>query len=116
VALSERWKQDRAPDRIQEDLAKDASKSQCSLYPALRPSLHVRHPAKRSCVADKWVTQMLRQTDAQVFEKYSQMKLQMKREALAKLNRKANYSFDPFLGFGTGLETGSGRKNVDSKR
>jgi len=25
-----------------------------------------------------------------VFKKYSQMKLQMKREALAKLNRKAN--------------------------
>jgi integrase len=41
-------------------------------------------------VADEWVTQMLRQTDAQVFKKYSQMKLQMKREALAKLNRKAS--------------------------
>jgi len=33
---------------------------------------------------------MLRQTDAQVFKKYSQMKLQMKREALEKLNRRAN--------------------------
>jgi uncharacterized protein YbjQ (UPF0145 family) len=33
---------------------------------------------------------MLRQTDAKVFKKYSQMKLQMRREALAKLNRKAN--------------------------
>jgi integrase len=41
-------------------------------------------------VADEWVTQMLRQGDAQVFKKYSQMKLQMKREALAKLNRRAN--------------------------
>ena len=41
-------------------------------------------------VADEWVTQMLRQTDAQVFKKYSQMKLQMKREALVKLNRKAS--------------------------
>jgi integrase len=41
-------------------------------------------------VADEWVTQMLRQTDAKAFKKYSQMKLQMKREALAKLNRKAN--------------------------
>jgi integrase len=41
-------------------------------------------------VADEWVTQMLRQTDAQVFKKYSQMKLQMKRETLAKLNRKAS--------------------------
>ncbi len=41
-------------------------------------------------VADEWVTQMLRQTDAKVIKKYSQMKLQMKREALAKLNRTAN--------------------------
>jgi len=41
-------------------------------------------------VADEWVTQLLRQGDAKVFKKYSQMKLQMKREALAKLNRKAN--------------------------
>ena len=41
-------------------------------------------------VADEWVTQLLRQGDAKVFKKYSQMKLQMKREALKKLNRKAN--------------------------
>ena len=41
-------------------------------------------------VADEWVTQLLRQGDAQVFKKYSQMKLQMKREALGHLNRKAN--------------------------
>jgi integrase len=46
-------------------------------------------------VADEWVTQMLRQTDAQVFKKYSQMKLQMKREALTKLNRKASESSSP---------------------
>jgi hypothetical protein len=30
------------------------------------------------------------QGEAKVFKKYSQMKLQMKREALQKLNRKAN--------------------------
>jgi integrase len=41
-------------------------------------------------VADEWVTQLLRQGDAKVFKKYSQMKLQMKREALTKLNRFAN--------------------------
>lgn len=41
-------------------------------------------------VSDEWVTQLLRQGDAQVFKKYSQMKLQMKREALEKLNRQAN--------------------------
>jgi integrase len=43
-------------------------------------------------VADEWVTQLLRQGDAKVFKKYSQMKLQMKREALRKLNRMANES------------------------
>ena len=43
-------------------------------------------------VADDWVTQLLRQGDAKVFKKYSQMKLQMKREALQKINRKANES------------------------
>jgi integrase len=41
-------------------------------------------------VADEWVTQLLRQGDAKVFKKYSQMKLQMKREALQKINRQAN--------------------------
>jgi integrase len=41
-------------------------------------------------VADEWVIQMLRQGDSQVFKKYSQMKLRMKREALDKINRRAN--------------------------
>lgn len=41
-------------------------------------------------VADEWVIQMLRQGDSQVFKKYSQMKLRMKREALYKINRRAN--------------------------
>jgi integrase len=39
-------------------------------------------------VADEWVTQLLRQGDAKMFKKYSQMK----REALQKLNRAANES------------------------
>lgn len=43
-------------------------------------------------VADEFVTQLLRQGDAKVFKKYSQMKLQMKREALQKINRAANES------------------------
>ena len=46
----------------------------------------------RGGVADEWVTQLLRQSDAKVFKKYSQMKLQMKREALTKINRKASES------------------------
>ena len=41
-------------------------------------------------VADEWVTQLVRQGDAKVFKKYSQMTLQMKREAPQKLNRTAN--------------------------
>jgi len=46
-------------------------------------------------VADEWVTQLLRQSDAKVFKKYSQMKLQMKREALTRLNRRAGESAPP---------------------
>jgi integrase len=41
-------------------------------------------------VADHMVTQMLRQGDAEVFKLYSQAKLGMMREALAKLDRDAN--------------------------
>jgi integrase len=41
-------------------------------------------------VADEWVVQLLRQGNSDVFKKYSQMKLEMKREALAQINRRAN--------------------------
>lgn len=41
-------------------------------------------------VADHFVTQMLRQGDSSVFKRYSQAKLNMMREALAKLDRRAN--------------------------
>ena len=41
-------------------------------------------------VAAEWVTRLLRQGDSQVFKRYSQMKLQMKREALEKIIRLAN--------------------------
>jgi hypothetical protein len=60
-------------------------------------------------VADEWVTQLLRQGDAKVFKKYSQMKLQMKREALAKLNRQAN---EGGLNFGTVQPTERGFDTV----
>jgi len=39
-------------------------------------------------------TKKLRQGDAKVFKKYSQMHLQMKREALQKMNRLANEKRD----------------------
>ena len=41
-------------------------------------------------MANERVTQMLRQSDSQVFRKYSQMRLQMQREARSKLNHHAN--------------------------
>ena len=44
----------------------------------------------RAGVAAEWVTRLLRQGDSQVFKRYSQMKLQMKREALEKIIRQAN--------------------------
>lgn len=46
---------------------------------------------QRGGVADEWLTQLVRKTDAKVFKEYSQMKLQMKREALAKLNRQGRF-------------------------
>lgn len=49
-------------------------------------------------VANEWVTQILRQGEAKVFKKYSQMKLQMKGEALVKLNRQAS---EAHVSFGT---------------
>jgi integrase len=41
-------------------------------------------------VADHFVTQMLRQGDSAVFKRYSQAKLNMMRECLQRLDRKAN--------------------------
>ncbi len=42
---------------------------------------------ERRRLADEWVVQLIRQGNSDVFKKYSQMKLAMKREALEKLNR-----------------------------
>jgi hypothetical protein len=56
------------------------------------PQLHPRSATRLSAagVADHMVTQMLRQGDAEVFKLYSQAKLSMMREALAKMDRQAN--------------------------
>jgi integrase len=55
-------------------------------------------------VADEWVIQLLRQGDSHIFKKYSQMKLQMKREALEKINRRANeMSLNPGVDPGTAM-------------
>ena len=60
------------------------------ILPDLRSAVDVGTRLSAGGVADEWVTQLLRQGDAKVFKKYSQMQLQMKREALAKLDRWAN--------------------------
>ena len=58
------------------------------------PIYHLRHTfatrLSAGGVADHFVTQMLRQGDAQVFKRYSHAKLNMMREALLKLDRHAN--------------------------
>lgn len=58
-----------------------------SLY-ALRHTFATRLSA--GGVADHFVTQLLRQGDAGVFKRYSQAKLNMMREAMGRLDRKAN--------------------------
>jgi integrase len=50
-------------------------------------------------VADHFVTQLLRQGDAGVFKRYSQAKLNMMREAMDRLDRKANER-EPISGTG----------------
>jgi hypothetical protein len=67
-------------------------------------------------VAEEWVTQLLWQGDAKVFKKYSQMKLQMKREALQKLNRKANEGQPGFVTVRALGPTGAVRTSVTSSR
>jgi len=57
-------------------------------------------------VADEWVIQMLRQGSSEVFKRYSQMKLGMKREALDKINRRANE--------GVLTQRGSGERGFDT--
>jgi len=47
-------------------------------------------------VADHFVTQMLRQGDSKVFKRYSQAKLNMMRESLARLDRHANEHHETF--------------------
>lgn len=58
------------------------------------PIYHLRHTfatrLSAGGVADHFVTQMLRQGDSGVFKRYSQAKLNMMREALQRLDRRAN--------------------------
>jgi len=64
------------------------------------PPYHLRHTfatrLSAGGVADHFVTQMLRQGDSKVFKRYSQAKLNMMREALARLDRQANEHHQTF--------------------
>ena len=53
-------------------------------------ALRLRRVSAQVASPTNGVTQLLRQGDAKVFKKYSQMKLQMKREALLSLDRQAS--------------------------
>ena len=89
-AVSERREPERTPEDVQDGLAATLRRAKVPYFRIydLRSTYATRLSA--GGVADEWVTQLLRQGDAKVFKKYSQMKLQMKREALQKLNRQAN--------------------------
>ena len=64
------------------------------------PPYHLRHTfatrLSAGGVADHFVTQMLRQGDSGVFKRYSQAKLNMMREALSRLDRRANEHDESF--------------------
>jgi hypothetical protein len=87
LALLRRWMAGVPHEIVRDELSTALERVEKRIYD-LRSTYATRLSA--GGVADEWVTQLLRQGDAKVFKKYSQMKLQMKREALAKLNRKAN--------------------------
>ena len=44
-----------------------------AVLPDLRSAVHLRDPFKRGRRGREWVTQLLRQGDAKVFKKYSQI-------------------------------------------
>ena len=58
------------------------------------PLYHLRHTfasrLRAGGVSDHFVLLMMRHGDSQVFKRYSQAKLNMMREALAQLDRRAN--------------------------
>jgi hypothetical protein len=80
----------RPPKEPEDRLAADVAQGQSTVLPNLRPEVHLPYAIKCGWLADEWVTQLLRQGDAKVFKKYSQMKLQMKREGLEKLKTGAS--------------------------
>jgi len=60
-----------------------------SILRTLRITAYLRNVAECEWRGDHMVTQMLRQSDAEVFKLHGQAKLAMMREALARLDRQA---------------------------
>jgi len=105
VSVSESREPGRTPEDVEDGLERTLRRREITHFRIydLRSTYATRLSA--GGVADEWVTQLLRQGDAKVFKKYSQMKLQMKREALLKLNRTANeQSLSQDLSYGTAGE------------
>jgi hypothetical protein len=73
-----------------ENLAKDIGSRQSTVLSNLRSVPNLCHTFECWRSGRRVGNLMFRQGDAQVFKKYSQMKLQMKREALEKMNRQAS--------------------------
>ena len=86
MAIPQGKKPSRAPEDFQDRLAQGSKTRESSIVRIY--DLRSTHATRLSAggVADEWVTQLLRQGDAKVFKKYSQMK----RDALEKIDRHAN--------------------------
>ena len=74
----------------EDHMGRDAEKGRCSVFPHLSLAHTFATRLSAGGVSDHFVTLMLRQGDAQAFRPYSQAKLNMMREALARLDRQAN--------------------------
>src|ERR1700732_3191735 len=87
---SPRLESDRTPSRVEHRLAKDPPPSKGSLVSDLRFAIHVCHSPQCGRRSRRVGDTAASPGDSQVFKRYSQVKLQMKREALEKINRQAN--------------------------
>jgi hypothetical protein len=90
VSLSKRAQQARLSTNVQDGMDGNPATGQRASTSDLRPALNVRDAFECRRRRRRVGTQLLRQGDAKAFKEYSQMQLQMKGEALQKMNRLAN--------------------------
>src|ERR1700674_855159 len=79
-----------SPDDVQNGVDRNAAPGEDPVLSDRRSGLDQRDSLERRRRRRRMGDPTLRQGDSKVFKKYSQMKLQMKREALQKPNRTAN--------------------------